>query len=78
MKVWIVPKGFIALDGMSLTIQSISGNTFAIALVPITEELTIADKYKVGDKVNLEADIITKTAVNYLEVSQCNKTEDLV
>jgi riboflavin synthase len=71
MYFWIVPKGYITVDGMSLTIQSICDITFTIALVPITEEITIVSSYRLGHYVNLEADIITKTTINFLEKKSC-------
>jgi riboflavin synthase len=72
MQSWIVPKGYITVDGMSLTIQSICDITFTIALIPITEEITIASSYRLGHHVNLEADIITKTTINFLEKMPCH------
>jgi riboflavin synthase len=71
MQSWIVPKGYITVDGMSLTIQSICDITLTIALIPITEEITIASSYRSGHHVNLEADIITKTTINFLEKMPC-------
>lgn len=70
---WLVPKGYMTVDGMSLTIQSINENQITIALVPITESITITKQYQEGDYVNLEADINVKTIVNYLERIACHK-----
>lgn len=56
----VVPKGSIALDGVSLTIQKISGCSIAIAIIPHTAKTTTLGRKKRGDFVNLEADVIAK------------------
>lgn len=66
LKDYVVPKGSIAIDGVSLTIASVDGNTFDVALIPTTLQLTTLGQAKVGDRVNLEADILAKTIVHYL------------
>lgn len=63
----IIPKGSIAIDGVSLTIASVASDRFDVALIPTTLEMTTLAKRKPGDNVNLEADILAKTLVNYLE-----------
>lgn len=64
----IVPKGSITLDGVSLTIASVNDDaTFDVALIPETLSRTTLGKTGVGQRVNLEADILTKTVVNWLE-----------
>ncbi|MEM7627129.1 MAG: riboflavin synthase [Planctomycetota bacterium] len=65
---YIVSKGSIAIDGVSLTIASVSdGGTFDVALIPETLSRTTLGATGVGDRVNLEADILAKTVVNWLE-----------
>ena len=63
---YIVPKGSVTIDGISLTIASldVAGGTFNVALIPTTLELTTLGDAKVGDVVNLEADMIAKTVVH--------------
>ena len=57
---YIVPKGFIAVDGTSLTVTTKDDDTFGVSLVGYTlQHTTLADR-KPGDLVNLEADIIGK------------------
>lgn len=56
----VVPKGSIAVDGVSLTIQKISGRFITIAVVPHTAKTTTLGRKKHGDFVNLEADVIAK------------------
>ena len=63
----IVPKGSVALDGVSMTIASVDSNTFSVALIPLTRELTSLGLLKLGDRVNIETDILTRTVVNYLK-----------
>jgi riboflavin synthase len=56
----IVTKGSIALDGISLTVASITGNAFTVALIPETLARTIWAKSKIGDQVNIETDILLR------------------
>ena len=62
----LVPKGYICIDGMSLTIISIGKGRFSVALIPQTLEKTISGDYSVDDQVNIEIDITTKTIQAYL------------
>jgi riboflavin synthase len=57
---YIVEKGFIAVDGASLTIVSRNSSSFQVSLVSYTRQNTILGSRRVGDTVNLEADIIAK------------------
>lgn len=59
---FVVEKGSIAVDGVSLTVAGLSdrAGTFTVALVPHTLEATIADRYRAGSVVNLEADVIAR------------------
>jgi len=67
---YIVPKGSVAVNGVSLTIASVdtSSNAFTVALIPTTLAITTLGAAKVGDAVNLEADMIAKTVVNWLSL----------
>jgi riboflavin synthase len=64
---YLVPKGSVAVDGVSLTIAAVQGNVFEIALIPTTLNLTTLGRRKIGWPYNLEADILTKTVISYLE-----------
>ncbi|MBM2826400.1 MAG: ribE [Dehalococcoidia bacterium] len=55
---YIVPKGFIAIDGVSLTVVKVDGDTFTVSLVQYTQENTNLVKKNPGAPVNLETDII--------------------
>jgi riboflavin synthase len=57
---YIVFKGSVALDGISLTVAGVSKKGFRIWIIPHTYEVTALSERKVGDAVNLEADLIGK------------------
>ena len=57
---YLVEKGSIAVNGISLTIASIKGNQFSVSVIPYTANMTTLGQCKVGDYVNLEVDIISK------------------
>ncbi len=57
---YVVEKGSIAVDGISLTAYNVKNGSFSVAVIPETMENTIAGEYKAGDKVNLEFDIVGK------------------
>ena len=57
---YIIHKGSIAVDGISLTVQYVDDRIFKIAVIPHTRDYTTLPNRKVGYKVNLECDIIGK------------------
>ena len=57
---FIAEKGSVAVDGVSLTVAGVDRNSFSVALIPHTLEMTIAKHYKRGTTVNLEADVIAR------------------
>ncbi|RFM25265.1 MAG: riboflavin synthase [Candidatus Thermochlorobacter aerophilum] len=57
---YIVPVGSIAVDGISLTVADLQRNVFTVAIIPYTYEHTTLKERSVGDKVNLEFDILGK------------------
>ncbi len=57
---YIVPKGSVALDGTSLTIAELTTDTFTVSLIPLTRGFTILGFKSIGDRVNIECDIIGK------------------
>jgi riboflavin synthase len=63
----MVVKGSVAIDGISLTIASMDGSSFGVALIPETLKQTTLGEAKTGDVVNIETDIITKTIKKQLE-----------
>ena len=63
---YIVEKGSIALNGVSLTVASKRKNSFDVALIPHTIELTTFGNLTIGDNVNVEVDILGKYIENFL------------
>jgi riboflavin synthase len=57
---FIVPKGSIAIDGISLTVAEVSGDAFAVWLIPHTLAVTNLGGRRAGDTVNLEFDMLAK------------------
>lgn len=69
---YIVTKGSIAVDGISLTISKVSGKKFTVAIVPHTADVTTLGSKRVGDKLNLEVDIIGKYIQQQLKTKALN------
>lgn len=63
---YLVPKGSVAVDGISLTVVEPMADTFGVAVIPATLEKTTLSKRRPGDPVNLEADMIGKHIYHYL------------
>jgi riboflavin synthase len=57
---YVVEKGSITVDGVSLTVSGLTYDTFSVSLIPTTLELTTLGHKSVGDLVNLEVDVIAK------------------
>lgn len=57
---YLAEKGFIAVDGLSLTVVELGEDSFNVSLVAFTQKHTTISKRKVGDVVNIEVDIIAK------------------
>ena len=56
----IVEKGSIAIAGVSLTVNAVDAETFSVAIIPHTRDMTTLGDLAVGDRVNLETDILAK------------------
>ncbi len=63
---YIIPKGSIALDGVSLTVAAIESDHFSVALIPTTLERTTLVRLQAGDIVNIESDMMVRTVVHCL------------
>ncbi len=59
----MVPKGSVAVDGISLTIAELNADGFTVAVIPQTLKQTILGEAQINQKVNVEIDIITKTVI---------------
>jgi riboflavin synthase len=64
----LASKGSVAVDGVSLTIVDVEHNRFSVALIPHTLEVTTFGRRKVGDRVNLETDVLAKYVQRQIEV----------
>lgn len=67
---YIVGRGSIAVNGISLTVARDLGEAFVIAIIPFTYEHTNMHTLKVGDSVNLEFDILGKYVLKHLQLQQ--------
>ncbi|MDO5650302.1 MAG: riboflavin synthase, partial [Gallicola sp.] len=68
---YIVEKGSIAIDGISLTVAKVTDNNFSVSIIPHTGAETILSQKAFGEKVNLEVDIIGK----YIEKLMSNSRD---
>ena len=57
---YVIEKGSIAIDGTSLTVAGVSDTSFKVSIIPLTKEETTLLSKKVGEKVNLECDMVGK------------------
>jgi riboflavin synthase len=64
----IVPKGSVAIDGVSLTVVEITSDRFSVALIPHTLEITTLGLRQPGDEVNIETDILGKYVQQMLRI----------
>ena len=62
-----IPKGSITIDGTSLTLFGVSDRTVTISLIPHTYAETILGEKKIGDKVNVETDMLGKYVLHHLK-----------
>jgi riboflavin synthase len=67
LRPYIITKGFVAVNGVSLTVVESQADRFSIALIPYTREHTNLGQLKVGDLLNLETDIVGRYVVQYLK-----------
>ena len=65
---WVVGKGSIAVDGISLTVAALGAGTFDVMIIPFTWAHTNLSTRRVGDRVNLECDMIGKYVARAFEI----------
>ena len=75
---YIVEKGFISVDGISLTVVEKDNTTFRVSIVDFTRQNTTLGDRKVGDVVNLEADIIAKYVEQFTKPQDKGVTNDFL
>ena len=64
---YVVDKGSVTLDGISLTVADLREETFTVAIIPATRELTNLSEKEPGDRVHLEVDVIAKYVESLLD-----------
>jgi len=64
---FIVPKGSITIDGVSLTVNDVKDDTFRLTIIPHTMKETLFRKYKKGSKVNIETDMFARYVSHILQ-----------
>ena len=67
---YIVEKGSVAIDGVSLTVNSVKGNQFVVNIIPYTQEATTFGALRKGSVVNIECDIIGKYVEKFVTGSK--------
>jgi riboflavin synthase len=67
---FIAVKGSVALDGTSLTVNAVAGDTFEVLLIPHTLAATTWDARKAGDRVNIEVDQMARYAARLIEAGR--------
>jgi riboflavin synthase len=73
---YVVVKGSVAVDGISLTVTRLDGRSFSVAIIPHTMKVTNIGGKVIGDKVNIEVDIIGKYVERF--ISQRGKGDNLM
>jgi riboflavin synthase len=61
---YVIPKGSITIDGVSLTVNEVFENSFRLTIIPHTIENTLFKTYKIGSKVNIETDMFARYVYN--------------
>jgi riboflavin synthase len=67
---FIAPKGSVALDGVSLTVNAVTDHAFSIALIPHTLRMTTWGHRVCGDRINIEVDVLARYAVRALHAER--------
>lgn len=67
---YIVEKGSVTIDGISLTVADVQSDRFAVSLIPHTAKVTVLGEKRTGDIVNLETDIIGKYVEKLLKLAE--------
>jgi riboflavin synthase len=71
---YVVEKGFIAVEGISLTVTSVGAGYFQVSVIDYTRANTNLVSHQVGDPVNLEIDIMAKYAEKFMQTQRSNIT----
>src|SRR5256885_5518467 len=68
---FVMPKGSVCIDGVSLTVARVERERFDVALIPTTLKMTTLATRPIGWPFNFEADMVAKTIVSWLERQKC-------
>lgn len=74
---YIIPKGSVTIDGVSLTVNEVMNDTFRLTIIPHTVENTLFKRYKVGTKVNLETDMFARYVYNMFQGKQNSNNNNM-
>jgi len=75
---YLAKKGSVCVDGVSLTINEVSVNSFEVNIIPHTAEITIIDDYAVGTVVNVEVDLLARYIERLLSRDDTGISEDFL
>ena len=75
---YVAKKGSGCIDGVSLTVNEVSGNTFELNIIPHTADVTIIDDYAVGTIVNVEVDLLARYLERLLDTDSDNISIDFL
>ena len=67
LKQYVAPKGSVALDGVSMTVNEVEGRRFGVNVIPHTQEVTTLGRLAPGDRVNFEIDMLARYVARLLE-----------
>ena len=67
---YLAPKGAVAVDGVSLTVNEVAGSRFGVNIIPHTQSHTTFGRIRPGDRVNIEIDVLARYVARLAEVQQ--------
>jgi riboflavin synthase len=71
---FIASKGSVSLDGVSLTVNEVTGDTFSVLIIPHTVQVTTLSELAIGSEANLEVDLMARYAARLLEHARLPNT----
>ena len=74
---YVVEKGSVAIDGVSLTVNLVKNNKFSVNIIPYTQKETIFSEYSIGSIVNIECDIVGKYVEKLLGDKDTKNSENI-
>ncbi|WP_353661767.1 riboflavin synthase [Hydrogenimonas sp. SS33] len=70
---YIIPKGSVTVDGVSLTVNNVEESGFRLTIIPHTLQNTLFGTYRIGSRVNIETDLFARYVANILEKREAAK-----